>query len=230
MQTSSISGLVPSQGQKWRARKGKHANAVVEIYRVTPNSVMIVAAGRAGKSMHGNLRDSGRVRTVPTEVFINTHEPVGASGGRDPHWLDQTTTPGRLLSAGENGKEQAVARAEQAEEAVLAPFKRCHKCGTEKPLSDFWHDKSRKDGYVDNCKPCGNEIRKNSAKKHESVVHKLELMVTPSQEYEVAYTVMVPTELTLTIRASDLTAAAMEIATRPGTIEVVSIRRVYGDV
>jgi len=37
---------------------------------------MIVAAGREGKAMHGNLTDDGRVRTVATEAFLKTYEPL----------------------------------------------------------------------------------------------------------------------------------------------------------
>lgn len=35
-------------------------------------------------------------------------------------------------------------------------MKKCTKCGVEKPLSEYYKDKSHKDGLAYKCKPCAN--------------------------------------------------------------------------
>ena len=39
-------------------------------------------------------------------------------------------------------------------------MKRCHCCGKYKPLSDFWRNRSCKDGLQSSCKECLNKRRK----------------------------------------------------------------------
>ena len=41
--------------------------------------------------------------------------------------------------------------------------KRCHKCGIEKPVSDYWKNVSSKDGLQAQCKPCLSERNRKSA-------------------------------------------------------------------
>ena len=45
-------------------------------------------------------------------------------------------------------------------------MKKCSKCGRELPLSEFYHNRSTKDGYSDRCKECHNvEVRSSKAKR-----------------------------------------------------------------
>lgn len=45
-------------------------------------------------------------------------------------------------------------------------MKKCNKCGRELPLSEFYRNRSRKDGYMDRCKDCHNEdVKKSKAKR-----------------------------------------------------------------
>ena len=48
---------------------------------------------------------------------------------------------------------------------MVRETKHCCHCGKTKPLSDFWKDGSRDDGFHHNCKDCGNELAKKSYKK-----------------------------------------------------------------
>lgn len=41
----------------------------------------------------------------------------------------------------------------------------CPKCGRELPLSDFYNDRSKKDGKESNCKECRKEHRENNKEK-----------------------------------------------------------------
>lgn len=54
-------------------------------------------------------------------------------------------------------------------------MKRCSKCGIEKPLNAFCHDRSRKDGHFPQCKECINEHSKeyyNLHKEEKKKYHK----------------------------------------------------------
>ena len=44
-------------------------------------------------------------------------------------------------------------------------MKKCNKCNIEKPLSEFYKDKSTKDGLSYNCKECKNSYRKENKDK-----------------------------------------------------------------
>lgn len=38
-------------------------------------------------------------------------------------------------------------------------MKRCSKCGTHKPVSEFWRDSRRPDGRYQHCKPCAKDMQ-----------------------------------------------------------------------
>jgi len=48
--------------------------------------------------------------------------------------------------------------------------KQCRKCGTEKPLSEFFRNKGTKDGYLGRCKPCAMAANRESRDKHRDKV------------------------------------------------------------
>ena len=39
-------------------------------------------------------------------------------------------------------------------------MKRCYKCDETKPLSEFWKNRSKKDGHADECHPCSKEFKR----------------------------------------------------------------------
>ena len=45
-------------------------------------------------------------------------------------------------------------------------MKKCSKCGRELPISEFYRNRTTKDGYTDRCKECHNEeVKKSKAKR-----------------------------------------------------------------
>ena len=59
-------------------------------------------------------------------------------------------------------------------------MKRCYTCGSEKELSEFYRNKSRKDGYHDECKVCTKKERRRYyanteeyRKKHRAEINKI---------------------------------------------------------
>jgi len=41
-------------------------------------------------------------------------------------------------------------------------MKKCTKCGIEKPLSEYYKDRSRKSGFQTKCKPCHEKVKMKS--------------------------------------------------------------------
>jgi hypothetical protein len=44
-------------------------------------------------------------------------------------------------------------------------MKKCYRCGEEKEITEFYKDKSRKDGLCNRCKDCSRELDKSDTKK-----------------------------------------------------------------
>ena len=49
-------------------------------------------------------------------------------------------------------------------------MKKCSKCGRELPLSEFYRNRSTKDGYMDRCKKCHDEDVRNSKARRKAVI------------------------------------------------------------
>lgn len=54
---------------------------------------------------------------------------------------------------------------------IMANTKTCSKCGRELPISEFYKDKSRKDGYRSECKECSKLSKKKYNSEHREEIN-----------------------------------------------------------
>jgi hypothetical protein len=63
-------------------------------------------------------------------------------------------------------------------------FKRCTKCGEEKPYSEFHSEKRSSDGVVSRCKPCTKEYGRQWRESKGNAYHRTQRYGITPEEYE----------------------------------------------
>ena len=66
-------------------------------------------------------------------------------------------------------------------------MKNCYKCGEQKPLSEFYKNKSNKDGFQKRCKPCDIGIAKERYQKDPQVAAKKRFTYKLKREYDISF-------------------------------------------
>lgn len=153
-------------GQTWQDRRGKHLGRKVEILKY--NGLTVMAKYLRGIGRSWDSKDVGKVITVGADAFRQNYEPVHSSGGGSVH--DAPLPPAAVR--GEIRREEMPITVTQTIEKVLAsnngitnppvvaetpePVKQaiCTKCGTTRPVTEFYTNKASGSGHHTWCKVC----------------------------------------------------------------------------